>query len=109
MVLRFMRTLRIGVADSGYNAGRMRLSNILLGAVLATVLAGCTSDTREWMKVNQKYTTEEFRRDYRECSRDGKLDDECMKSRGWVAVAPGKVDEKKIDPLSQPAGRTGRR
>lgn len=104
------RSSRVGIAaDSGYNAGQVRPSGILLGAVLATALAGCAGDTREWMKVNQKYTTEEFRRDYRECSRDGKLDDECMKSRGWVAVTPGKVEEKKIDPLSQPAGRTGRR
>jgi hypothetical protein len=86
----------------------MRPTWVLIGAGLAAALTGCASDTREWMKVDQKYTTEEFRRDYRECSPGGKLDDECMKSRGWVAVSPGKTEEKKVDPLAQPAGR-GRR
>src|SRR5260370_25731172 len=87
----------------------MRFSSILLGAVLTTALAGCATDTHEWMKVNQKYATEEFRRNYRECSRDGKLQDECMKSQGWFAVPPGNVEENKTDPLTQPAGRDGRR
>ena len=87
----------------------MRPTRVLIGACLAAALAGCASDNREWMKVDQQYTTEEFRRDYRECSKSGKLDDECMKSRGWVAVTPGKTEEKKVDPLSQPAGRGPRR
>jgi hypothetical protein len=89
----------------------MRSSLLLLGAALAVAVAGCGSfDNREWMKVeDQKYTAEEFRRDYRECSKSGKVDDECMKSRGWIAVQPGKVEEKKPDPLAQPAGRGGRR
>jgi hypothetical protein len=89
----------------------MRPAWVLIGACLAAALTGCASDTRQWMKVDQKYTTyttEEFRRDYRECSPGGKLDDECMKSRGWVAVSPGKAEEKKVDPLSQPSGH-GRR
>lgn len=80
----------------------MRPTWVLIGACLAAALTGCASDTREWMKVDQTYTTEEFRRDYHECSPGGKLDDECMKSRGWVAVSPGKPEEKKVDPLSQP-------
>ena len=87
----------------------MRPSLVLIGACLATALAGCAWDNREWMKVDQRYTTEEFRRDYRECSKSGKLDDECMRSRGWVAVTPGKTEEKKVDPLSQPPGRGQRR
>lgn len=88
----------------------MRPRNLLVCVGLAVAFTACSGlDDRQWMKVDQKYTTEEFRRDYRECSKDGKLDDECMKSRGWVAVTPGKIEEKKIDPLSQPAGRSGRR
>ncbi len=88
----------------------MRPRSVLVCLGLAVALTACGSlDDREWMKVDQRYTTEEFRRDYRECSKDGKLDDECMKSRGWVAVTPGKAEEKKVDPLTQPAGRSGRR
>ena len=88
----------------------MRVSSILSGLGLAVILAGCGGfDEREWMKVDQKYTTEEFRRDYRECSKGGTLDDECMKSRGWVAVTPPKAEPKAPDPLAQPGGRGGRR
>lgn len=76
---------------------------------VTAVLAGCGSlDNREWMKVDQKYTTEEFRRDYGECSRTGTVDDECMRSRGWIAVAPGKEEKRAPDPLAQPTGRKGR-
>jgi hypothetical protein len=32
-----------------------------------------------------------------------------MKARGWVAVTPPKAEQKKEDPLSQPAGRSPRR
>ena len=74
------------------------------------VLAACGTDTdRQWMKLDQSYTTAEFRRDLQECTIKGKLDDDCMKSRGWVAVTPPKLEQKKDDPLSQPAGRSPRR
>ena len=88
----------------------MRAGGLLIGLGLAAIVAGCsTLDEREWMKVDQKYTAEEFRRDYRECSKGGTLDDECMKRRGWVAVTPPKAEPKAPDPLAQPAGRGGRR
>ena len=85
------------------------LRNVALSVLgLAVVTTGCATDQREWMKVDQKYTTEEFRRDLEQCTVKGKLDDECMKSKGWVTVTPPKAEQKKEDPLSQPAGR-GRR
>lgn len=92
-----------------YNAAQM-LRNVALSVLgLAVVSAGCGSDQREWMKVDQKYTTEEFRRDFAQCTVKGLLDEECMKARGWVAVTPPKAEQKKEDPLSQPAGRGPRR
>ena len=45
----------------------------------------------------------------KECTIKGKLDDDCMKSRGWVAVTPPQAEQKKDDPLSLPAGRSPRR
>lgn len=76
---------------------------ILFGLGLAVVLAGCASDDdREWMKISEKYTTEEFRRDYAECSKGGKLDEDCMKGRGWVAVTTPKQEGK---PFSEPYRR----
>jgi len=70
----------------------MRLNRcaILLAAASA-VAAGCASGRDvEWMKVNQKYTAAEFRRDYAECDKRGKLD-ECLQSRGWVSVTAPSV------------------
>ncbi len=89
----------------------MRLTSVLFGLALAVVVAGCGGyDDREWMKVDGKYTTAEFQRDYRECAKGGKLDEECMKSRGWVTVTPPpKAEPKAPDPLSQPAGWGTRR
>lgn len=86
---------------------RFRLAVSVLIVALAT--SACGTDTREWMKLDQTYTTEEFRRDYKQCTIKGKLDDDCMKARGWTAVTPPKLEQKKDDPLSQPAGRSPRR
>lgn len=60
----------------------------MLGIVL--VGAGCSSAPDvEWMKVGQPYSAAEFRRDYTECDKSGKLE-ECLRARGWVSVtAPG--------------------
>lgn len=87
----------------------MRVSGLVLGLGLTALVSGCATDEREWMKVDQKYTPEEFRRDYRECSKGGTLDEECMKRRGWVTLTPPKAEPKAPDPLAQPGGRGGRR
>jgi hypothetical protein len=72
------------------------------------VLAGCASDEREWMKLNQKYTVEEFRRDHAACSKGGNLDDACMRGRGWVAVNPSGKPETPKDPLARDIGGSRR-
>ncbi len=66
----------------------MRIPAVLAGLGLALGLAGCAQPEREWLKLNQPYTTAEFRRDVAECTRKGALDEACMKSRGWVSVNP---------------------
>ena len=67
-------------------------TTLVLGAT-ALALAACGSaDDREWMKVGQTYTTNEFRRDYRECTRKGDVDEGCMRQRGWVSVNPSKSE-----------------
>jgi hypothetical protein len=74
--------------------------------VILTLAAGCGGyDERQWLKVDQKYTTDEFRRDHAACTKDGKLDDNCMRSRGWVAVNPmGKPEGTPRDPNTSPLG-----
>jgi hypothetical protein len=80
------------------------------GVLLAALVAsGCGTDNREWMKIDQTYTLAEFRRDFQECTVKGKLDEDCMKARGWVAVTAPKAEQKKEDPLSMPPGRSPRR
>jgi hypothetical protein len=75
--------------------------------MLSLALAACsTGDDRQWLKVDQKYTTEEFRRDIAACTRDGKLDDPCMRTRGWVAVNPMGKGEARPDPNTSPLGPT---
>src|SRR5262245_3203522 len=66
----------------------MRIRDVLIPIALGAVLTACGGgDSREWMKLNEKYTTEDFRRDYAECSKSGKLDEDCMRGRGWVDVS----------------------
>jgi hypothetical protein len=75
-------------------------------------LGGCVTDEREWMKLNERYTIDDFRRDREACMKSGKLDDVCMRSRGWVAVNPGGKAETPKDPhardLAPPAARDRR-
>ena len=75
---------------------------LLLG--LGAVLAGCGgSGQREWLKPDQPYTAAEFRRDIAACSPDGKVDDACMKSRGWISVSPPKAEKPPPSPVA-PSG-----
>jgi hypothetical protein len=71
----------------------MPTRRLLIGLALSTLLGGCAEPERQWMKVNQPYTVEEFQRDIKECTRRGDLDDECMKARGWVSVKPPKAEK----------------
>ena len=78
-----------------------RRVRIALAATL--LLAGCAQD-KQWMKVGESYTTAEFRRDYTECSRSkGTLDDDCMRSRGWVDMKPSKGDRAADAPPALPS------
>lgn len=77
---------------------RPRISLLLVLSALA--LSGCFSETRDWMKIDQRYTTKEFQRDYRACERGSELDEPCMRERGWVPVNPTKSEAPPKDPLT---------
>jgi hypothetical protein len=85
-----------------------KAASTLLGVALA--VAACSAETeRQWMKVNEKYTTAEFRRDHAACSKSGKLDDACMRDRGWVDVTSPKPKTPEPEPRYIPPGsRPGR-
>jgi len=70
------------------------LRSLLVVAIPLAVLTACaSSDDRQWMKPGQSYTQADFKRDVATCTRSGKLDEACMKERGWVAVTPPKAPE----------------
>jgi len=80
----------------------MRLQRLPILLTLALAGAACSSGRDvEWMKVNQKYTTAEFRRDYAECEKSGKLD-ECLQSRGWVSVTAPNVPKPTAPEMRKP-------
>jgi hypothetical protein len=76
----------------------MRTGVALVTVVAALGLGACAADQREWMKVDARYTKEEFQRDYRDCSRGGDLNDACMRQRGWLPVSPSKSEATPAPP-----------
>lgn len=71
---------------------------LLLGGTFGCAL----SDERLWYKPGGNYTTAEFNQDRDACTRDKKLDEECLKAKGWVAVSP---DRPAPTAQPQPRGR----
>ena len=63
---------------------------ILLLPVAALVLAGCSSSgepDKQWYKPNVDYTAADFERDRVACTdKKKKLDEDCLKQRGWAAL-----------------------
>ena len=57
------------------------------------------------MKMDQKYTKEEFQRDYRACERKSEVDEACMRERGWVPVNPAKSEAATPAPGPRSRGR----
>lgn len=85
----------------------MRARVLLATLPLCAGLAACADTEREWMKINESYTKEEFRRDVAQCSRGTTLDEACMKSRGWVSVTakqakPAEQQQPQMPGVQQP-------
>jgi hypothetical protein len=71
---------------------------LLLAAVWLGLAWGCAREPeRQWYKIGKPYTMEEFRRDTTQCTRDKKLDADCMRSRGWVDVSPDRPEPSKAE------------
>jgi len=67
----------------------MRVPRLVFLMAGVLVLAACAEETeRQWMKLDQSYTTADFKRDYAACTKSGNVDEDCMKGRGWTAVTP---------------------
>lgn len=91
-----------------YNPKAMHTAALVIGLVLGALFAGCAGDDGyRWLKTSGTYTTEEFRNDVAECSRNGKLDESCMQRRGWERVRPSaeKPAERPSERPDEPSDR----
>lgn len=67
----------------------MKSAIVLLATFVVLGSFGCASGPeRQWYKIGQHYTVAEFERDKAECTREKKLDFDCMRRKGWVDVSP---------------------
>ena len=83
----------------------------LIALCVALALGACASDdNKEWMKLDGRATEADLKRDYTACSKSGKLDEVCMRSKGWLAVSPGVPVEKAVAPATPgpPSGISNR-
>jgi len=82
----------------------MTTRRLLFACMVAGLLAGCGGySDKQWMKVNETYTTEEFRRDHKACSKGVVLDEACMRAKGWVDLKPSAKDRAADTPAPAPA------
>ena len=66
---------------------RMSRLAFLLVAIGIAASACSLAPDKQWLKPGQNYTVAEFRRDEAACTKDRRLDEECMRQRGWVALS----------------------
>ncbi|HKA05354.1 MAG TPA: hypothetical protein VKD67_13535, partial [Acidimicrobiales bacterium] len=63
----------------------MRRLPLLAFALLALSSCFSTEPLKEWYKPGP-YTTAEFQRDQKECTRNGVVDESCLTAKGWIGV-----------------------
>lgn len=86
--------------------GMTRLTAVACVLALAGSLGACSLDPeKQWYKPSGSYTSAEFDRDTRTCTKDRVLNEECLKARGWVPLSGDIV--KKV-PEKPPAGASNR-
>ncbi len=77
----------------------MHSAFFLLVLLLGSTFGCAMSDERLWYKPGGNYTTAEFNQDRDACTRDKKLDEECLKAKGWVTVSPDRPPPTVSPPL----------
>ena len=84
----------------------MRRLIFSIPVILALASAGCSSyDDRQWLKVDREVHDGRIPSRPHRVLKNGKLDDNCMRSRGWVAVNPTtKAEGQPRDPNASPLG-----
>jgi hypothetical protein len=86
-----------------------RLVTFLCAVVIVASACSLAPD-KQWLKPGQTYTVAEFRRDEVACTKDRKLDEDCMRQRGWVALSgdaapkPKTLEEQERERRGQSGG-----
>ncbi len=81
---------------------------LMLLALVSVAVAACESvPEKQWYKPGVSYTLADFRNDEKACTRERRLDEECMKTRGWVPLS-GDVEPPKPDPAASKGRAPGR-
>ena len=86
-----------------------RLALLLVGIAIAASACSLAPD-KQWMKPGPNYTVADFRRDEAACTKDRRLDEECMRQRGWVALSgdaapkPKSLEEQERERRQQTGG-----
>jgi hypothetical protein len=66
----------------------------LVFLVASWILVGCSTEPdRQWYKPGTNYTVAEFTRDRDGCTKDGELNELCMKERGWFPLSGDRPPE----------------
>ena len=85
---------------------RVMVRRIFLLLIAVLSLVACGGREKQWYKPNQNYTVAEFQRDEAACTKDGVLDEECLKQRGWIAIS---ADRDKPPPVPAQSPKGGSR
>ena len=67
-----------------------RVMRAFLLCCVVLALTACGSSEKQWYKPNTEYTVAEFQRDRAACEKNGQIDEECLRQRGWVSLTPDK-------------------
>jgi hypothetical protein len=83
-----------------------QIAAVVLALGLALSLGACSLDPeKQWYKPAGNYSTAEFDRDSKACTKNRQLDEECLKQRGWVPLSGDIVRKVQEKP---PAGASNR-
>ncbi len=70
---------------------------VAAAVVLGVLLTGCQSlePERQWYKPSGDYSSAEFERDSKTCTKSRVLDAECLEQRGWVSLSGDRAPKVK--------------
>jgi hypothetical protein len=81
------------------------MRGLILLLALVPLLPACASPEKQWYKPGVEYTVTDFRRDRTACEKSGKLDEECLRQRGWVPLS---TDAERAAPVNPNQNQRGR-